>query len=410
MARLGSIIDANLVEIGTMMRQFFSALAMFIAAATSTPANAKSFLLHLEGQVGDRRAYFADMLVTDRTPPSLEPPPIATKELAVTIIYENAELPELAHFNLQFECQNELYYAFHEKKVPKAPQWDPVKIRLAAGSVVLRRIDLKTEPVLVGEWEKSTELGMLKAHQLACNEQKIRKVIRSSMVDGKFHRKAFEEKFPALGLETLTKGLIVTDLSLWSDYIDLAWKTLWSDGKHPDLSGKWSRNSTPEEIANAERSLASSKQQLAELSDKTKRAYEPKVQEMQNRFAFDAAAAKLRGDRKLRDFEWKMLQVWQAKSEGEVIAKMGRPHFADNGKLHFLSYSQEFDNRVTVESSTGEVWEEGLYTNCDVQFVTMADGAGTYRVADIALSVDSSNIMETNSRDACGPLLNTPGR
>ncbi len=131
---------------------------------------------------------------------------------------------------------------------------------------------------------------------------------------------------------------------------------------------------------------------------------------MQDRFAFDAAAAKLRGDRKMRDFEWKMLQVWQAKSEDDVIARMGRPHIANTGKLHLLSYSQEFDNRVTVGSSTGEVWEEGLYTNCDVQFVTMADGSGTYRVADIVLSIDSSNIMATNSRDACGSLLNIPGR
>jgi hypothetical protein len=129
---------------------------------------------------------------------------------------------------------------------------------------------------------------------------------------------------------------------------------------------------------------------------------------MQDRFAFDTAAAKLRSGRKLRDFESKMLQVWQARTEDDVIARMGHPHFTDTGKLHLLTYSQEFDNRVTVGSSTGEVWVEGLYTNCDVQFVTMADSGGTFRVADIVLSIDSSNIMATNSRDACGSLLNIP--
>jgi hypothetical protein len=393
------------------MRAGFFVLGIVAVSAISPPAQAASFLIHLDGEVGDRRAYFASMLVTDRTPPSIEPQPLETKELAVTIIYENAQMPELVHLNLQFECVGEFYYAYHEKKSPKARPWtDPVKTQVAGGSVMLRRADLKTEPVPVGAWEFSSELPMLKAHQLACNRQKIDQVVRSSTVDGQFSRKSFEDKLPSLRLDALTNGLVLVPQNVWSEYIDITWKTFWSDAKHPDPSGKWARNSTPDEIAEFERNLASSKQQLAELSEKTKRDYEPKLQEMQDRFAFDAAAAKLRGDRKLRDFESKMLQVWQAKSEDDVIGRMGRPHFSDTGKLHFLSYSQEFDNRVVVGSSSGEVWEEGLYTNCDVQFVTMADSRGTYRVADIVLSIDSSNIMATNSRDACRALLNTPGR
>ena len=391
-----------------MIRKAFFLFGLVGVAAICPPAYADSYLLHLEGQVGDRRAYFADMLVTDRTAPTLEPQPTEIKELAVTIIYENAEMPELVQFNLQFECQNDFYYAFHEIAAPKLPQWKPVKTRVAAGSVALRRVDLKTDTLPVGEWEESAELAMLKANQLACNDQKIEKAIRSSMVDGKFHRKVFEEKFPALGLETLNKGLLVTPMSLWSEYIDLTWKTLWPDGKHPDPSGKWSRKSTPEEIASAERVLASSKQQLAELSDKTKRAYEPKVEEMQYRLAFDVAAKELRGGRKLRDFEAKMLQVWQGKSEDVVIASMGQPRFANTGRLHTLSFNQVFDNRVTVGSSDGAVWTEGKYTNCDVQFVTIADGGGTYRVADIVLNIDSTDIMATNFNDACGYLKVVP--
>jgi hypothetical protein len=393
------------------MRVGFFALGIVALSAVSPAAQAASFLLHLDGDVGDRRAYFASMLVTNRTPPSIEPQPVETKELAVTIIYENAQMPELVQLNLQFECVGEFYYAYHQKKVPKDQPWtDPVKTKVAGGSVALRRIDLKTEPVPVSAWETSSELAMLKARQLACNELRIDKVLRSSTVDGQFSRKAFDEKFPALGLDALKGGLVVVPMSVWSEYIDFTWKTFWPDAEHPDPSGKWARASTPAEIAEFDRTLAAAKQQLAELSDKTKRAYEPKLQEMQDRFSFDAEAAKLRGDRKLRDFEFKMLQVWQAKTEDDVIARMGRPHLTDTGKLRFLSYSQEFDNRVTVGSSTGEVWEEGLYTNCDIQFVTMADTGGTYRVADVVLSIDSSNIMATNSRDACGSLLNVPGR
>lgn len=393
------------------MRAIFFTLGIAATGVFSAPAQAQSFLFHLEGEVGDRRAFYAGMQVTNRTPPSIEPQQTEVKELAVTIIYENEQLPELASLNLQFECPGEFYYAYHEKKAPKAKPWTtPVKTQVAGGSESLRRIDLKTEAIPASAWEVSSELAMLKAHQLACNGPRIDNVIRSSTVDGQFSRKTFEEKFPTLGLDGLTKGLVVVPMDIWSEYIDFTWKTFWSDAKHPDPSGKWSRDSTPEERAEAERKVAMAKKQVDELADKTKRAYEPKLQDMQARFAFDAAAAKLRGGRKLRDFEWKMLQVWQGKREDEVIGKMGRPHFTDTGTLHLLSFSQEFDNRITVGSSTGEVWEEGLYTNCDVQFVTIADSGGNYRVADIVLSIDSSNIMATNSRDACGSLMNVPGR
>lgn len=406
----GLLFFDTLLPIETIMRKFCSAVAMFSVAAFGAPANADTFLLHLEGKLGDRRAYFANMRASDRTPPAVEPPKIATKELVVTIVYESAEMPELAELHLQFECQNDFYYAFHEKKMPKSPNANSARVRVTGDSVILRRADLKAEPVPGGDWEESPELAMLKAQQLACNDQKIGKVIRSSTVNGQFNRAEFEAKLPALGLERLTNGIVVTPLSLWTEYIDLAWTTFWPDGKRPDPNGKWSRNSTLAELAEAERQVALAKQQVDDLADRTKRAYEPKVLEMNDRFAFDAAAAKLRGGRKLRDLEAKMLQVWQARPEDDVIGRMGRPHFVDTGTLHLLTYSQEFDSRVTVGSSTGEVWEEGLYTNCDVQFVTMADDEGTHRVADIVLSIDSSNIMATNSRDACGALLNVPRR
>ena len=385
-----------------------SMLGLAATAALTPPAQADSFLLHLDGEVGDRRAYFVDMLVTDRTPVSLEPQKVEIKELATTIVYENAEMPELIQLNLQFECVGEFYYAYHNKTPPKAPQWEPVRTRVAQGSVLLRRADLKTEPVPSGDWEVSAELPMLKARQLACNEQKINEVIRDATTDGEFRRASFEAKFPALGLETLTGGILVTSLSLWSEYIDLTWTKFWPDAVHPDPSGKWSRASTPEEIAEYERKLASVNQQLTELSNQTRSAYEPKVQEMQDKFAFEAEAEKLRGGRKARPFETDMLKLWQGKSEDVVVATMGRPDFFETDRLHLLSYYQVFDNRVTVGSSTGEVWEEGLFTECEVQFVTMADAGGTYRVADIVLSIDSSNIMATDSRTACGDLKVAP--
>jgi hypothetical protein len=387
-----------------MIAAFF-ALGIASFGVFGAPAQAQSFLFHLDGDVGNRQAYFSELRATNRTPPSIEFQPVEIKELKVAIVFENVQEPELAELLLQFECAAKLNW--NRKKAPKAPAWtDPVRVRVAPGSSILRRGDLKLEDVPSGDWEMRSDPAMLTAHKLACNDLEIENAIRSSSgPGGNVDKIALRGKMAAFGI---TDGYVLTDMLIWSEYLDFTWKTIWSDAKRPDPSGKWSRKSTEEERAAAERTIAEAKQQLAELSDKTKRAYEPKVNEMQDRFAFDTAAAKLRSGRKLRDFESKMLQVWQARTEDDVIARMGHPHFTDTGKLHLLTYSQEFDNRVTVGSSTGEVWVEGLYTNCDVQFVTMADSGGTFRVADIVLSIDSSNIMATNSRDACGSLLNIP--
>jgi hypothetical protein len=388
------------------MKNIFVMLGITTLGIFSAPAHAQTFLFHLEGNAGDRKAFFADKLVTDRTPPSADFGPIEIKQLDVTIVYENEQQPELANLRLQFECISK--FNANPKKPFKAAGWNaPVKMRIAEGSSILRRIDLKNEDASAGPWETTTEPVMLKAHKLACNEPEIDQAIRSSVVGEVFKGALFKEKIAALGL---VDGVIVYPTIVGSGYIDLVWGTLWPDGKHPDPSGKWSRQSTPQEKAEAERKMAIAKQQLAELTAKTKSAYEPKVEAAQIGFAFDKAAAKLRGGRKLRYYESVMLKVWQAKTEDEVAAKMGRPSITNVGEVRFLSYGQQFDNRVVVTTSSGASWEEGLYTACDVQFVTIPDGNGVHRVADIRLSIDSSNITATNSSVACSRLLETPGK
>ncbi len=387
------------------MKKILLTLGFTAIGISSMPAHAQSFIFHLDGEVGNRQAYFSQLGTTNRTPPSIEFQPIEIKELKVAIIFESPEQPELAELLLQFECAAKLNWKTN--KAVKGPAWtDPVRVRVGPGSSILRRADLKTEDLPVGDWETRSDLPMLTAHKLACNDLEIEKAIRSvSDTASNVDKAALRPKMAEFGI---INGYALTDLSIWTEYLDFTWNTIWKGAKRPDPSGKWSRQSTPEEIAEAQRKMAGINQQLAELSDKTKRAYEPKVKEMQGKFAFDAAAAKLRGSRKMRDYESKMLSVWQAKTEDDIIARMGRPHFSDNGKLHFLSYGQEFDNQVGVASSSGETWVEGLYTYCDVRFVTMADSEGTYRVADIVLSIDSSNIMQTNFQTACGDLQQTP--
>ena len=85
-----------------------------------------------------------------------------------------------------------------------------------------------------------------------------------------------KEKMASLGI---IHGYALTDLLIWTEYLDFAWNTIWKGAQRPDPSGKWSRQSTPEELAEAQRKMAAINQQLADLTAKTKNAYEPKIKE-----------------------------------------------------------------------------------------------------------------------------------
>ena len=388
------------------MKKTLSAMMFAITSAVSNPAHAQSFLFYLDGDVGNRQAYFSQLGVSDRTPPSIELQPFDIKELTVAIIYESAQEPELAELLLQFECPSMI--SSSKKKAPKEQGWnDPVKVRVGQGSSILRRSDLKNEDIPQGAWEMSSNPAMLTARKLACNSGEIEQAIRSSTgPGGQVDKNALRGKMAKFGI---VDGYALTDMLVWSEYIDFAWKTLWPDARHPDPNGKWSRQSTPEEKAAAAKKIALAKEQLADLTAKTKSEYEPKIKAAEVGFAFDKAAAKVRGGRTPRGWVGEMLMAWQGKTEDEVAAKMGRPYITEAGNLRFLSYGQQFDNRVIVSDSNGATWEEGLSTSCDIQFVTIPDGNGIWRVADIRLNVDSSNMMATNSNIACSDLKQAPG-
>lgn len=388
------------------MKKILLTLGFTAIGISSIPAHAQSFIFHLEGEVGNRQAYFSQLRATNRTPPSIEFQPIEIKELKVAIIYENPEQPEMAELLLQFECVAK--FNWMTNKAVKAPAWTaPVRVRVAPLSSILRRADLKLEDIPAGDWETRSDLPMLTAHKLACNDLEIEKAIRSSTdAANNVDKAALRPKMAAFGI---VDGYALTDMLIWSEYLDFTWNTIWKGAKRPDPSGKWSRQSTPEEIAEANRKMAEAKQQLADLTAKTKSAYEPKIKAAEAGFAFDQAAAKLRGGRKPRGWVADMLILWQGKTEDDVAAQMGRPHITNADDIRFLSYGQQFDNRVVVSASNGASWVEGLSTSCDIQFVTIPDANGVRRVADIRLNVDSSNMMATNSNVACSDLKQAPG-
>lgn len=387
--------------------ELFPAACFTAFLSLSGPAHAQAILFHMQGEQGNREAFFSSTLVSDRTSMDSVLGPIEVKELDVTVIYENAQQPEWTAMRLQFECT--VKYAYDGKKVPKAPGWSaPVKVRLGEGSTILRRIDLQTEAVPAGQWQMAESDVMLKAHKLACNGAEIERAIQASIRGNAFDAISFNKEVSGFGL---TDGVTVLVNGTAPELLDLTWTQLWTGSIRPDPSGKWSRTATPADQAEAGRKMAVVQQELAEMSKRIRSIYEPKVREAQGKFAFDEAAAKLRGNRKLGRVESQLIMVWQALPEEEVFAKMGRALVTDSGDLRILSYGKTFDNRVMVGSSNGAAWLEGRYMSCDVEFITIPDSNGVRRVADVRISVDSNapGWGGVGTGEACGELLQAPG-
>ncbi|OYW39271.1 MAG: hypothetical protein B7Z35_04880 [Hydrogenophilales bacterium 12-61-10] len=358
---------------------------------------------HMQGEPGNRQAFFANTLVDDRTPLSMLMGPIEIKQLDVTVIYENAQQPEWAEMRLQFECASKVDFG---KGIPKQPAWtDPVKMRLGEGGTILRRSDLKIESTPAGAWQMASSPVLLKAHKLACNRDEVNAAVNAAVrASGKtLDSTAFNTELRKIGL---TEDMTLINGSA-PQYLELAWSVLWAGSKRPDPSGKWAKKATPEEKAAAMAKIAEAKTQLAELTKKTKQAYEPKIQAAEIKFDFDKVAAKLRNGRKLNRTESQMLMVWQGKLEEEVASIVGRPSLTTTGNVRFLSYGKDYDTRAVYDYKGGTYVTHGIYWSCDVQFVTTPDRQGAFRVADVRISVDSN--MGMSAKGACEGLLHVPG-
>ena len=85
------------------MKKNNALLAFAVLVFWTATTFSQTLLFHLDGDTGDRKAFFADKLVMDRTPPSEAFGPKEIKQLDVTIVYENEKQPEMANLRLQFE-------------------------------------------------------------------------------------------------------------------------------------------------------------------------------------------------------------------------------------------------------------------------------------------------------------------
>lgn len=385
-------------------------IAMVIAIGVSfvpTAASAQALFFHVDGEPGDRQAYYSQTLVMNRTSPSDALGPIEIKQLDVTVIHENAAKPEWTMLRLQFECPS--MYALATGKADKAlPKSASVRMRIGEGSVKLRR-DLQNEDIPPGSWATTSDPAMLKARKLACHEADINKAMFESYRNQRFDMAAFNAKLKPLGF---TDSVMVLAETTGPEQIELTWSRLWRGSKRPDPTGMFSRPATDAERAAATAKMAVLTKELETLTAQIRGKYEQSTKNLAAGFEFDDAAAKLRGDRKPRGIESQLLMVWQSKPEEDVVAKMGRPLISDSGDLRVLSYGQQSDNRVLVGSTSGATWVEGTYMACDVQFVTIPDKNGVRRVADVRIGVDSNapGWGGASTTEACSGLLQVPGK
>lgn len=343
-------------------------------------------IVHLQGEKGDREAFYADVrVISNRTPMDQIFGPIAVKEMDVTAVYENAAKPEWVTMRIQFECPAE--FVLDEQQKPKPLRADePVKFKIGPGSYLVRRIDLKSQPMPESDWNTSSAPMLMKAGRIACNDIEFEKAIRKSMnkATKSFDSDAFGK---AITKFDLPADLMLIGQSLSNEFLDFSWSVLWwetvLEGKRPDPSGKWSTLATKADKEAAERKLAEIRKQAEPMLAEAKKSLEANLTQMQAEFDFQDQAAKVREGRDLNRFEQQLIPVWVGKTEEDVVAAMGNPRLNEAGSRRFLHYQRFFDNTAHVmDMQSGATWEEGNYSECNVEFTIVPDQKNVWRVAD----------------------------
>ena len=107
---------------------------------------------------------------------------------------------------------------------------------------------------------------------------------------------------------------------------------------------------------------------------------------------FETEAIRFRGDRRLNFFERNLVAVWSGRPKEDVIKTMGAPlRQSESGNVRTLSYSKAFDRTAVVANmKRGAVFETGPYSRCDMDFLSLRDGAKGWRVADVRVAIDSN--------------------
>ncbi len=364
----------------------------------ATKASAFGVFVHLQGEAGDREAYFAATSAADRTSQGALLGPYSVKEIVVTAVYENAAKPEWVTLNLQFECSN-AWKPMEGRQAPAAKPGDAVKFRIAANSYQVRRVDLKSQPVPESDWQTSTAPMLTKVSRIACHDAEFAAAIRASLrgsSDG-LDEQAFGERVPKLGLPA---DLMLLGYSNPNEQADFCWNFLWGRARRPDPSGLWNRVPTDAERAAAADRMQKLHDESAPLIAAARQSLEASLRKEQAERQFQSRALSYRKGRKLNKIERHLIAVWVGRSEEDVVAKVGVPRIAALPEVRTLSFTKGYErSSLIVNTLTGAAWEEGVYSQCYMDFFVIPDTHGAWRVADVRVTLDTSNYDKTPCYD-----------
>lgn len=371
---------------------------------------AQDALVHMQGKTGDREAYYiTSWIVWDRTDINNLLGATAVKELAVTTIYENAQKPEMASMNIRFECPSEISRIDKKNNVKPLVITGPVKFKIGAHSYILPRENLKeTKAIPESQWQTSDTPVLTKLRKYACHNYEIDTLFRNTIKQSEA-KKSFDINYFRAGLTKLnmSNDVVILPQGLASDLILNTWRQFWLENEHPDPTGAWHTKPTKEEIEKYNAQIAKNQATLNELRGKAEKELLPQIKDAQQKFAFRDEAAQVRGNRKKSKSESLLIQVWESKTEDDILRKYGNPHFINSGNTHILTYGNTYDNTSLVtDLNTGATWEEGAYASCDINFITIPDNQGIFRIADVRITAEENRAG--NSHRVCQSLFEVP--
>lgn len=370
-------------------------------------------VLHYQGEVDDREAYFADLrVISNRTSADKVGGATEIKEIDVTAVYENPNKPEFVHMKLQFECPNAFSIDMSTHKLSentkKIKAGDTVKFRIGSGSYKLRRSDLKSEPLNVSDWKTSNAPMLSKAGAIACNDIEFDQALHASIKGNDFDFDGFGNRISKLGLPS---DMMLIGQTLPPEFLDFAWHQFWWEklfaGERPDPSGKWHKRVSKADKEAAIKQLEEMQHKMKPEIEAAKKSLMEGIKKSQTEMAALKSSGKRADGSKLTPIESNLILLWKGRPEKDIVTIMGNPAFNQAGDSRFLRYTKYWEKQgfmaynVYGNAIGGEV---GGYAECFVEFKTKQDDKGEWRVDDILVRSNYEDAGLGRTKGLCQDL------
>ena len=372
-------------------------------------------VIHYQGEIDDREAYFADVrTISNRTPADQVMGTVEIREIDVTAVYENPNKPEFVHMKLQFECPNAFSMDKTSHKLTENTKQvragDNVKFRIGPASYKLRRSDLQSEPIPVSDWKTSNAPMLSKAGAIACNHIEFDQALHSAIKGNSFDFDGFGKRINKLGLPA---DIALIGQVLPSEFLDFAWVQFWHDKERPDPSGKWGKKLSQADKEAAIKKLEAQQKVMQPEIEAAKKSLMEGIKKSQAVMSARADAGKRPDGKKLTPIESNLLILWKGKPESDVVNVMGNPEFNQAGDSRFLRYTKYWEkNGSTAYNANGQAigGEIGGYAECFVEFKTKQDSNGEWRVDDILVRSDYADAGLGRTKGLCQDLASSASR